>query len=296
MKKIYFQDGENYDIQKDKVVKATKYKASGDIEILDTSNQKNGFDGIEKISKYEYYDLKSNTTKLYKISGPKSKVSLRKSMKCLEKKLKNNFLGGKNELFVTLTTDIPITDIEEMKYYFKVFWDKLKSLYDGLEYAYIIEMQDERNSWHFHLLLKDMKNKILYIPNSTIEKLWNKGHTKTSRITNNTKKHNNIDEAEYIDSIENTLFYVDETFRIDKVISYMIKTRTKQKIPKGTRCYDTSRGLKSPEIENVIYSEICSQMEGNYELKKEKTLLIRNTDTKAIVNKVKKETWKKIKQ
>ena len=293
MDKIYFQDGENYNINKDKVVKATRYEVSGDIEILDTSSMENGLDRIEKISKYEYYDLKSNTTKLYKLSGLKSKESLKKSMKCLEKKLKNNFSGDKNELFVTLTTDTPITDIEEMKYYFKVFWDKLKLLYDGLEYAYIIEMQDERNSWHFHLLLKDMKNKTLYIPNSTIENLWNKGYTKTSKITNNTK-HNNIDEAEYIDSIENSLYDIDETFGIDKVISYMTKTRTKQKLPKGTRCYDTSRGLKPPKEESVTYSEICSQMEDNYKLEKEKTLLIRNRDTKAIVNKVKKERWKKI--
>ena len=292
MDKIYFQDGENYNINKDKVVKATRYEVSGDIEILDTSSMENGLDRIEKISKYEYYDLKSNTTKLYKLSGLKSKESLKKSMKCLEKKLKNNFSGDKNELFVTLTTDTPITDIEEMKYYFKVFWDKLKLLYDGLEYAYIIEMQDERNSWHFHLLLKDMKNKTLYIPNSTIENLWNKGYTKTSKITYNTK-HNNIDEAEYIDSIENSLFDIDETFGIDKIISYMTKTRTKQKLPKGTRCYDTSRGLKSPKVESVTYSEICSQMEDNYKLEKEKTLLIRNIDTKAIVNKVKKEIWKK---
>ena len=69
MDKIYFQDGENYNINKDKVVKATRYEVSGDIEILDTSSMENGLDRIEKISKYEYYDLKSNTTKLYKLCG-----------------------------------------------------------------------------------------------------------------------------------------------------------------------------------------------------------------------------------
>ena len=294
MGRIYFQDGDNYNICSDKVVKVTRYDVTGNIEILDASNQQNGLDGIEKISKDKYYDTKTNTTKAYKLNKNKSQESIKKSMRNLKRKLKNNFAGNRNELFVTLTTENTITDVEEMKYYFKQFWDRLKSIYDGLEYAYIIEQHSKRDGWHFHMLLKDMNNKKIYIPNSTIEALWNKGYTKTSKITSN-PKYNNLDEAEYIDSIDDGISLIDETFGINKVISYMTKTRSKNNLPKGTRCYETSRGLKSPKIERLLYSEICFNMHDNYQLNSERTLLIRNTDDKAIVNKIKTEIWKKTK-
>ena len=294
MEKIYFQDGDNYNICRDKVVKVTKYGVTEDIEIMDTSNQKNGLNKIEKISKDKYYDQKTNTTKSYKLNDDKSPESIKKSMKNLKRKLKNNFAGNGNELFVTLTTENIITDVDEMKYYFKQFWDKLKSLYEGLEYAYIIEQHSKRDGWHFHVLLKNMNNKKLYIPNSTIEALWDKGYTKTSKITSS-PRYNNIDESAYLDSIGKGAFSTEETFGINKVISYMTKTCTKNKLPKGTRCYDTSRGLKSPKIERMVYSEICFDMNEHYQLNSEKTLLIRNTDDKAIINKIKTEIWKKIK-
>ena len=65
-------------------------------------------------------------------------------------------------------------------------------------------------------------------------------------------------------------------------------------MPKGTRCYDTSRGLKSPKTEQILYSDICSKMDNTYRLETEKTLLVRDTYSKAIINKIKKENWKKI--
>ena len=43
MEKEYFQDGENYAIKQDKVVKVIQYKATSSIEIVDTSNKINGF-------------------------------------------------------------------------------------------------------------------------------------------------------------------------------------------------------------------------------------------------------------
>lgn len=293
MSNVCFQNGDNYCIGKGKIVKATQYEVTGEIEIVDTSNTVNGLGSIEKISKNRYYDLKSDTTKLYKLNCVKSIESLNKSMKCLEKKLRNNFSGSKNELFVTLTTREATDSVDEIKLYFKEFWYQLKILYTSIEYAYVIEKQPESCSWHFHLLLKDTKNKILYIPNETIERLWNKGYTKTSRIVAGSK-YGNIDELEYINNADNIWVEDCDTFGIERVISYMTKVKTKRTIPIGTRCFETSRGLKSPKTRKIKYSDICSEMSEDYQLKREKTLLVRDKETEIILNKIKKESWEKL--
>lgn len=293
MGKVYFQDGDNYHIGRNKIVSVTQYEATGEIGIVDTSNAINGLGSIAKISKSRYYDLKSNTTKLYNLNSRKSIESLNKSMKYLEKKLRNNFSGGKNELFVTLTTREVTDSVDEIKLYFREFWYQLKILYTSVEYAYVIERQPERHSWHFHLLLKDTKNKILYIPNETIEKLWNKGYTKTSRVETGSK-YVNIDEAEYIENIDNIWTDNEEVLGIDRVIKYMTKTRTKRAIPIGARCFETSRGLKSPNTRKIKYSDIYSEMREDYQLKSENTLLVKDKATDVILNKIKKENWEKL--
>ena len=87
MEKEYFQDGENYAIKQDKVVKVIQYKATSSIEIVDTSNKINGFKNITKISKGEYYDARENAIKKYCLVEKKTNESLKKSMKNLERKI-----------------------------------------------------------------------------------------------------------------------------------------------------------------------------------------------------------------
>ncbi|MBR0427421.1 MAG: hypothetical protein IJK18_04405 [Clostridia bacterium] len=291
MSSVFFQDGENYRIDRSKKIKITRYDVSGDAEIIDTSNKVNGLKDIEKISKNMYFDKKKNRYVRYKSDDEKTEDSLRKSMKVLNNKLKNNFNGGSNELFITLTTTVPVTDVAEIKLYFEQFWEKLKSIYNGLEYAYVLEWQEQRNSWHFHLLLKDIKNPVLYIPNSKIELLWGKGYTKTSRVSADLK-YNSIDEEEILKYDDRDIRNTVQILGIKRVISYMCKMKSKKSIPRYVRCFETSRNLKSPQIEVKTYGDIYDEMiENNYQLSKERTTLVRDVKTKAIVNKIKKEVW-----
>ena len=291
MSNVFFQDGANYKIDKNKKIKIIRYDVSGDAEIIDTSNKVNGLKDIEKISKNIFYDKKNNRYARYKLDDEKTEDSLRKSMKVLNNKLKNNFNGGSNELFITLTTAVPVSNVTEIKLYFEQFWEKLKSKYTGMEYAYVLEWQETRNSWHFHLLLKDMKNSVLYIPNSKIEFLWGKGYTKTSRVSAD-PKYNSIDEEEILTYDDRNIRDTVETLGIKKVISYMCKLKSKKSIPRYVRCFETSRNLKSPQIEVKTYGDVYDEMTGsNYQLNKETTTLVRDVKTKAIVNKIKKEVW-----
>lgn len=288
MEKEYFQDGENYAIKQDKVVKVIQYKATSSIEIVDTSNKINGFKNITKISKGEYYDARENAIKKYCLVEKKTNESLKKSMKNLERKIRNNFTGANNELFITLTTR-EMTNIADIEKYFDEFWNRLKSVYQDLEYVYVIERNSIRESWHLHLLVKATEHKTLYIPNSTIEELWQKGYTKTSRITDKAV-YNDINEKDHMIYVEKKLMS-DGIVGIEKVIKYMTKIHTKQGLPKGMKCYNTSRELKMPKMKKVEYCKICDEMNSEYYLEKEKTILVRDIETDAIINKIKKEIW-----
>lgn len=288
MEKEYFQDGENYAIKQDKVVKVIKYKATSSIEIVDTSNKTNGFKNITKISKGEYYDAREDIIKRYCLVERKTKESLKKSMKNLERKIRNNFTGANNELFITLTTR-EMTNIADIEKYFDEFWNRLKSVYQDLEYVYVIERNSIRDGCHLHLLIKATKHKTLYIPNSTIEELWQKGYTKTSRITDKAV-YNDINEKDHMIYVEKKLMS-DGIVGIEKVIKYMTKIHTKQGLPKGMKCYNTSRELKMPKMKKVEYCKICDEMNSEYYLEKEKTILVRDIETDAIINKIKKEIW-----
>lgn len=288
MNKIYTEKGKNYLIKRDKTVKTIKYNATNDIEIQDTLNKDNTFDGIRKISKYEYVIIETGEVKKYKRGNKRNIKGVKRSMKNVRRLLKNNFSGGSNELFITLTTKKDGEEIKQIKKRCQAFLRKLKRVIKDLEYLAVFEKHSDRNSWHIHMLVKAANHTALNIPNSTIEKLWGYGFTKTSAITN-IQKLNEINE-------QSRLLYKDkisEKFGIDKVISYMCKAETKEEIPNGEICYIMSKGIKKPTIKLVKYDEIRSEMENKYKLKNSYTSLVRNSGTNAIVNKVKTEVWHK---
>ena len=283
------EKGENYLIKNDKVVKVIKYDASGDIEIQDTLNKSNTFSNVKKISKHEYVVLDTGEIRYYKSGTNKSQNDLRRSMKKLNQILRNNFTGAGNELYITLTTERDVTNIREIKEKFQQWWSIMKGEFKDLEFVAVYEKHTDRDSWHIHTMIKAKEHKRLYIANNFIEEIWRYGFAKTNRIIN-TPTFNDIRE-DYRMVYRNK---ITERFGIDKVINYMCKTETKKEIPTGERCYDTSKGIKRPETESIRYDETRNQMGQDYKLATQYTSIIRNAETDAILNKVKRETWKKI--
>lgn len=285
MNGIYFESGENYNINKDKTVKVTKY-INGTVEIADTKVYRNNLKRYKKLSKNEYVDTVTGEIKEYEKNEFKSIDGLKRGLRKLKQILRNNFFGNKNELFLTLTTDEVVTDYDTIIHYFNLFWDKLKRRYKNLEYIYVVELQEDRNSWHIHCMIKDTKNKNLYIENDEIVKLWGQCNTKTNRITKrNIKKIINEEESIAKNCKE-------EEFGIERLINYVAKVRTKEKTPASKKVYYKSRGIKLAETEKMIYGEIIEKIGTDYDLEYENTVLVRSIVTDKIMNKTKKEYWK----
>ena len=226
MSDIYFRSGENYHIKNDDEVKVIEYENEGKIKIKNCSSRtkKNYLEDFKKINGEEYMDKNTGEVFQYKKSLKRGKSSLSRSMKKLDGLLSNNFNGGKNEIFVTLTYSKREENFEKAVNDLSYFWKKLKKEFQDLQFIAVIENQKIRTSWHIHMLIKDTKHDNLYIPQEEIERLWNKGNVSISRITNR-----NINEI--LSGIDINEEDKKEDNAITKVINYMCKTQSKEDVP-----------------------------------------------------------------
>ena len=151
-----------------------KLKKCKNILTLTTVNSRNDKQTIQKINKDEYVFLETGELKQYKHTENRSEntKSVRESIGRLRDLINNNFSGGKNELWITLTFgNNKVYNPKELLPYFEKFIKRLRYKYidKKIDYIYIPEPH-EKGDWHIHLLLKS--NKSLMIPNKDLNALW----------------------------------------------------------------------------------------------------------------------------
>lgn len=290
---IYFDNGDNLPINKEKEVNVTRYSNTDNIDIKSTTVKRNSLKNYRKRNKYEYINLLTGEVLQYTQNDIKTRDAINKSMKKVEKLLKNNFTGADNELFITLTTKDETTDFDTIKGYYTKFWKKLTRKNNQLQGVCVFEMQQTRNSWHIHLMIKDMGHKYLYIQNSYIEEIWGRGFCKTSRINQNIglKTATEINEEKYM----NEVHWEEEmqNFDIDMVIEYMTKLKTKEQLPSHKNAYRKSKLIRFPQTRKMKYAEAKKLVTDKHQLKEEQTVLVKSNSTDAILNVVKTEKWVK---
>lgn len=284
VRRIKFKRGKNYNIKEDKEVKVIKYN-NGEIIVKESSKKPNNLKRFKKINANEYMDIETGEIKQYRKREKRKIESIKNARKKLMHILKNNFDGSDNELYITVTCEEQEEDYNKMHKMIKQFFTKLKNIYKGIKYVYVIELQEERNSWHMHGLIKDKMHEKLYIDNEEIAQIWGHGYTKTLRIK----------DVEQENEIANCKDYGENAFdnieAIDKVILYMAKTRTKEKVPVNKNLYYTSKNIERPKTEKMLYKNFKKEVEGIKERIGEETTLVISTYTDEILNKHKKEYW-----
>lgn len=289
---IYTEKGKNMKIANNAQIRRTKY-TDGTVEVTDISHRINPYDYVRRINANEFMLVETGEIKEYEKNDTKTEKGIKKSMRNLEQLIRNNFKGNQNELMITLTVKENITDPKILQTYYKKFWKKLKRKYPTIKYIYIIEKHSKSDRLHIHALIKDTESEVLYIPNSVILDYWGYGFTKTTRITN--KSYNNsINEELDIECIEHKIKLQEKNIGIDKVMKYMMKTRGKENLPAQARIYSKSKGIAFPETDNVIYEEVVNELlDNDYQLKNERTILVKSMSKNSILNKIKVERWEK---
>jgi hypothetical protein len=267
--------GSNFDIKDNKKVKVKKMNHI--IEIMYVEKKSNALTDYIKINKDEMIKISTGEVIKIKHNNTRDEVdikNLRRTIQNIRDLINMNFKGEKNELFITLTYKENMKDLKRLYKDYEKFYKKLKWKYREIEFLYISVVEpQERGAWHIHLLLKALNKDYLYIENKEIERMWNKGFTKT----------------EGLQKIDNIGAYIS---------SYLINIKDGEKTKKGQRLklypvgmniYRYSKNCKVPFVIEKEYGEVKK------ELKKENktyevTYEIKNEEGK-IINVIKKEYY-----
>lgn len=111
-----------------------------------------------------------------------SKFQVGQSLKRLRDYINTNVVEPNNCKWVTLTYAKNMTDTKKLYNDFKNFIRRFKDQYGHIEYIVAMEPQ-ARGAWHCHCIII-FDNVAPFIPNSSIEKLWQQGFTKTTKLDN----------------------------------------------------------------------------------------------------------------
>lgn len=175
------QNVENYSVYDQALVKFTQ---TGNVSQIISLAHKNNSCPIQKLNKDEYVFLATGEIlKCNHIDNRSQNLNtIRRSISNLRNLINNNFIGGSNELWITLTFgEHKIYDSKELCSVFEKFIKRLRYKFKDikLDYIYVPEPH-QKGDWHIHLLLK--ANKPLYIENSLLNKIWGHGFVKVNRL------------------------------------------------------------------------------------------------------------------
>lgn len=264
------------------------------IEVLAVDKASNGFSKIEKLSKTHYIVKDTGEVLEYKLSENRAQneSSLRRTFKKIRDLINNNFTGQGNEIHLTLTYKLNMTDSKKLYDDFRVFWQKFKRRY-GSDYDYISIVEPQgRGAWHCHVLIRANKLAKLFIPHEEIASLWSHGFVKIKAL-------DGVDNiGAYLSAYLTDVELTEETLPIAVLEQKEIKEvevagHTKRYIkggrlhlyPPGMNLYRKSRGIKFPESEHMKYKEL-KKMVGNATPNHSTTITIQDDDTEKVLNRI----------
>ena len=199
-----------------------------------------------------------------------SKFQVGQSLKRLRDYINTNVVEPNNCKWITLTYKNNMTDSKQLYNDFKRFMTRFKRRFKEYKIEYIVAMEPQaRGAWHCHCII--IFDRVApFIPNATIEKLWEQGFTKTTKL-------DDIDNigaylTAYLGDMEFTKENILELQKQGLKVSQMalkevneiegIKLKEPKSFIKGGRLYmyppkfnlyRISRGIKKPKKEYYSY-------------------------------------------
>lgn len=256
-----------FNIPDDTLVTVTQTNHIYEMQYLERRNTRNN---IKKLSEDRYIVLSTGELKNFNkgLSRYDSKNSLRQTFKKLRYLINNNFVGARNELFVTLTYAENMQDPKRLYSDMDKFIKRLRYHYRNMskiEYINVVEPQ-KRGAWHCHMLIKFVDLKSIFIENDYMAKLWNQGFVNIRSLSNMSIDNIGAYLTAYLADIP-----VDELDDGDRPSVYTVKELKEKKYikggrlflyPKGMNLYRASRGIKAPERKIMKFSELKKYVNG----------------------------------
>lgn len=256
----------DYLIPSDSKVTVTKMNHLVEVQYMEKCN---GQIRIRKLDSTHYLDLVTGEIREFELSDNRGENynSLRKTFKRLRYLINNNFVGGRNELFVTLTYKENMQDRERLYDDFKKFIKRFRYKYQGMgsvDYLSVVEPQ-ARGAWHMHVLIRFNQVANVFIPNKEIAELWGHGFVHVRAV-------NNIDNiGAYLTAYLADIELTDDVTQVDgNVVVKEVEGQKKAFIkggrlhlyPAGMNLYRCSRGIKKPDRVGMSYDELKKVVKG----------------------------------
>lgn len=113
-----------------------------------------------------------------------NKFQVGQSLKRLRDLINTNVVIPQNCKWITLTYAKNMQDTKQLYKDFQKFIQKIRYQYKKYKIEYIVACEPQaRGAWHMHLIL--IFDRVSpFIPNATIEKIWEQGFTKTNDLDN----------------------------------------------------------------------------------------------------------------
>lgn len=157
-------------------------------DTIEMSNVLGGIPVMQKVSRDKMVNrVTGEITEIHHVTSradPKNYRSLKDTFKRLKRLIGTNFLGGRSELWVTLTyRESPMKNPDRLYKDFKRMMRRLRKLI-GKYLAYIVVIEPQASgSLHVHLLLKTIDGSRLYIANADLCKAWGQGFVNVKRLS-----------------------------------------------------------------------------------------------------------------
>ena len=230
-----------------------RFCKTGNIIQVVSMARKNCEATIMKLNSEEFLCLHSGEIKKFSQSSSCSRKDnikvLRKSCEDLRNLINNNFFGGNNELWITLTfNEHKVYDPSNLYNIFRKFFMRVKYYINHKDCGQFIDYicvpePHNKGDWHIHCLFKS--NKPLFISNSDLSKLWGFGFVMVKRL-------NDVDNIGAYLSAYLTDFK-DEAGNVSKCSRLYL-------YPSHHQLYRFSRGIIKPKVYWVKYYEIKKEL------------------------------------
>lgn len=261
------------------IAEKVKVTTAGNTVKIQSMSHKNTRQTVEKINSDEYIVTRTGEVKTVEHSENRlQNVSgLLKTFARLRDLLNANVTEPRNMLWVTLTYAENMTDTERLYHDSKNFHLRLNRHFKKQnipvpKYFDVVEPQ-ERGAWHIHEILI-WEREAPFFPNSRLAEVWGHGFVKIKKIDD---KCDNIGAylTPYLTDLEiDPTMQKTSVFSKDEVVEREIyqngeKTLKKFKkggrlsmYPPGIKLYRHSRGIKEPDVEEMMYYEAKEKVLG----------------------------------
>lgn len=238
------------------------------VEVVSIQNKPKSLEGILKLSKTEYMKKDTGEVLRYNLSENRGQnvAGMKDTFRKIRDLINNNFIGGENEIHLTLTYGENMKDTTRLYSDFKYFWKKYKSKYgNNVDYLTVVEPQG-RGAWHCHVLIRHNDKGKVYIPSKELAKLWGHGFIKVKALDG----VDNIGAylSAYLGDVELTPENLKEVMaradtnveikevKADGKTKAFIKGGRCYMYPPGMNLYRHSKGIVFPEVEEMPYKEL----------------------------------------